>query len=200
MGATAKIATVTAAETKRRTIRRTRRPMKIKRGGAPMVSVQAPHTSKPAAAGKRGFVSAAKSATAGKRGFDSAARSSLPEAFPLRFEKVVLGQAPGEAEEAGVGDHPVRRPHAPSAHRPAPPQELERLQHPEAAKLPQAVEKALDLADVRAVGKEDASRSQRRLGARRRLPGFGEIEEHPVHLALLEAEVGVAQLQSQVRG
>ena len=99
-----------------------------------------------------------------------------------------------------MGDHPVRRPHAPSAHRPAPLQELERLQHPEAAKLPQAVEKALDLADVRAVGKEDASRSQRRLGARRRLPGFGEIEEHPVHLALLEAEVGVAQLQSQVRG
>src|SRR5689334_18263604 len=76
----------------------------------------------------------------------------LPEALALRLEELVAREAPGEAQKPGVGDHPVRRPHAPAPHRPAALQELEGLQHPEPRELAQAVEESLDLAHVRAVG------------------------------------------------
>src|SRR5207302_9239258 len=83
---------------------------------------------------------------------------SLPEPFPLRFEQVVLGQPPGEAQEPGVGNHPVRWPHAAAAHGPPALEQLERLQHSEAAELAEAVEEPLHLADVRAVGEHDPTR------------------------------------------
>src|ERR1700757_2733739 len=56
-------------------------------------------------------------------------RGWLPETLALRLEHHLAGETPGEAEEAGVGDHPVGRPHAPSPHRPASLEELVRLQH-----------------------------------------------------------------------
>jgi len=79
--------------------------------------------------------------------------------------------------EARVGDHPVGRSQAAAANRPAALQDLEHLEHPEAAKLAQAVEEPLHLADVRAVGEDDAARPERQLGCWRGLPGFGKVEQ-----------------------
>src|SRR6184192_1886289 len=83
----------------------------------------------------------------------------LPEAFSFGLEELVLGQAPREAQEAGVGHHPVRRPHAPSTDRPASLQQLVGLEHAEPPDLTETVEEALDLADVRAVGEHDPARA-----------------------------------------
>src|SRR5579864_2221357 len=110
---------------------------------------------------------------------------SLPEAFALRLEHHVISEAASEAEKAGMGDHPVGRPHAPSPHGPAALEELVGLEHPEALQLTQAVEEALHLAHVRAVREHDAAWPQRRLDRRSRLPGFGQIEQSAVHVALL---------------
>ena len=97
-----------------------------------------------------------------------------------------------------MGDHPVRRPHAPAAHGPSPLQDLEGLEHPEAAQLAQAVEEPLHLADVGAVGENDPARTQGRLRRRRSLPWLRQVEQHPVHVSLVHALVDVAQLQRQV--
>src|SRR5258708_31964204 len=63
---------------------------------------------------------------------DFARKVPLPETFPFRLEQVVPGQAAREAQEARVGDHPMRRTQASAAHRPASLQQLVYLQHPEA--------------------------------------------------------------------
>src|SRR6266581_3035037 len=160
MGARAKIATVTTAETHSTATLMTRGPMPAQ---------------------------------------TTAPGGSLPEPFPLRFEQLVACQTAGEAQKAGVGDHPVRRPHAPASHSPAALQELEGLQHPEPPQLAQAVEETLDLAHVRAVGEDDPTRPQRLLGDRRRLPWLREVQQDSVHVPLLYPGVDVAQLQGQVR-
>src|SRR5438876_12266773 len=61
------------------------------------------------------------------------------ESFPFGFEQLVFGQAPREAQKPGVGDHPVRRPHAPSPDRPAALEQLEGFEHPEPAHLAEPV-------------------------------------------------------------
>src|SRR5712691_10158109 len=160
MGARAKIATVTTAETHSAATLRTRGPMPVQ---------------------------------------TTAPGGWLPEPFPLRFEQHVAGEAPGKAQKAGVGHHPVRGPHAPASHRPAALQELEGLQHAEPLQLAQAVEEALDLAHVRAVGEDDPTRPQRLLCDRRRLPWLREVQQDSVYVALLHPGVDVAQLQGQVR-
>src|SRR5713101_64511 len=109
----------------------------------------------------------------------------LPEPLALGLEELVACQAPGKAQKTGVGDHPVRRPHAPASHRPAALQQLEGFQHPEPPQLAQTVEEALDLAHVRAVGEDDPTRPQRLLDDRRRLPWLREVEQDAVHLPLL---------------
>src|SRR5690242_12190756 len=91
---------------------------------------------------------------------------SLPEALAFRLEQLVVGEPPGEAQEARVRDHPVGRAHAPAPHRPAALQQLERLEHAEPADLAQAIEEALHLAHVRAVGEDDPAGPQRPLDRR----------------------------------
>src|SRR5258706_103407 len=88
---------------------------------------------------------------------------------------------------------------APPAHGPAALEDLERLQQAEPAHLAEAVEEALHLADVGAVGEDDAARAQRQLGGRHRLPRLGDVQQDAVHLALLDLAVDVAELQGQGR-
>src|SRR5665213_249344 len=142
---------------------------------------------------------AARRLTEIKRGLP-AGRFRLPEALALWFEQLLFRDPPGEAEESRVGDHPVRRAQASTAHCPASLQQLVHLEHPEAPRLPKSVEKALHLAHVRAVREHDPAGSQRAAHRRHRLPRFGQVQQEPVHVAFLNTEVDVAKLESEVGG
>src|SRR5439155_4209582 len=106
----------------------------------------------------------------GPEGTPKPGMTALPEPLAFRFEQLLVGDAPSEAQEPGVGDHPVRRAQAAAPHRPTSLEQLEHLEHPEAPCLTQGVEEALHLAHVRTVGEHDPSRSKRGTQCRDGLP------------------------------
>ena len=116
--------------------------------------------------------------------------------MPARFLRVA-NQA-RHADETGVADHLLFGSDRQALDVPASDQDFVRLDLDVLARGPGGLDELAGLDDRRRVSRDPPARSQRSWQMRQHLPGFGQVEHHPIEIGVNHTAVHVTFPKQQV--